>query len=75
MRLYLVRHGETHANVAEAVEELSQADPAISARVAAGRLKIVGAFYDESNGQITLQAESGVGADLDAAQIVDVPTE
>jgi hypothetical protein len=38
-------------------------------------LKIVGAFYDESNGQITLHAESGTGADMDAAQIVDVPTE
>ena len=59
----------------EAVDELAKADPAITARVAAGRLKIVGAFYDESNGQITLHAESGTGADMDAAQIVDVPTE
>ena len=57
------------------VDELAKADPAITARVAAGRLKIVGAFYDESNGQITLHAESGAGADMDAAQIVDVPTE
>jgi carbonic anhydrase len=46
-----------HANVEEVVAHLRRADPVLSARIASGELKIVGACYDERNGQIALEPE------------------
>jgi carbonic anhydrase len=48
--------GAVHANVDEMVNRLRQADPARRGRVTAGQLTVVGAYYDETNGQITLEA-------------------
>jgi carbonic anhydrase len=65
-----------HANVNDAVEELREADPAIATRVAEGKLKIVGAFYDENNGQITLQSEheeNDADGATGAEQVVETP--
>jgi carbonic anhydrase len=45
------------ANVAEAVARLRGATPSISARAKAGRLSIIGASYNETNGQISLTEE------------------
>ena len=47
--------GAVHANVDEMVSRLRQADPALESRVTAGVLKVIGAYYDETNGQITLE--------------------
>jgi carbonic anhydrase len=51
-----------HSHVMETVAQLRRADPALSDRVASGTLKIVGAYYDETNGQITLEPEAPAGA-------------
>jgi carbonic anhydrase len=61
------------ANVSEAVAELREADPAISARVASGKLRIVGAFYDETNGKITLQDDAPV--EPRGEELADTPQE
>jgi carbonic anhydrase len=53
-------HPGVHDNIDAVVARLRHADPELSARVASGQLKIVGACYDETNGQIALEPESPV---------------
>ena len=57
------------ANVDEVVDHLREADPALSRLVADGKLKIVGAFYDGSNGLVTLQEEGA------KTEVTEVPRE
>jgi carbonic anhydrase len=50
---------EIHANVDAAVNHLRE-DGALGSSIAAERLRVVGAYYDETNGQITLQPEAAI---------------
>lgn len=61
-----------HANVDEVVAHLRRADPLLSARIASGQLKIVGACYDETNGQIALEPETLPASEI---QITATPRE
>ena len=49
---------DRHAQAARQIAWIRESDPAIGSRIAMGKLMVAGAFYDESNGQITLEAES-----------------
>jgi hypothetical protein len=66
-------------DVRASADRLSDSDAALGARVAAGRLTIVGAYCDERNGQVSLAPDRSSG---DAApkgqaleQVVELPRE
>ena len=62
-----------HANIDQAVERLRASDGMLSSRIAAGRLRVVGAYYDQTNGQITLQPDATPSQP--ASEYVGVPRD